>query len=136
MPFQARLVGRPTLADSLEQQNSEPFMGATFYSHSLLGRLECHAEDLPELTAYTFLRDKGDPDKLTFEALEARVRTIAARLRERLRSGDRALLLYPQGLEFLCAFLGCLAAGAIAVPAYPRRGRRKSERLNRIIADC
>ncbi|HET6880275.1 MAG TPA: aminotransferase class I/II-fold pyridoxal phosphate-dependent enzyme [Pirellulales bacterium] len=66
----------------------------------------------------------------------SRVRTIAIRLAEELRPGDRALLLYPQGLEFLCAFLACLAAGVIAVPSYPPRGRRNSNQLNGVFVDC
>ena len=33
-------------------------------------------------------------------------------------AGERALLLYPPGLEFIAAFFGCLYAGVVAVPAY------------------
>ena len=34
-------------------------------------------------------------------------------------TGERVLLAYPPGLDFFVAFLGCLKAGAIAVPVYP-----------------
>jgi acyl-CoA synthetase (AMP-forming)/AMP-acid ligase II len=34
-------------------------------------------------------------------------------------AGERALLLYPPGLEYIAAFFGCLYGGAVAVPAYP-----------------
>ena len=50
--------------------------------------------------------------------------------------GERALLLYAQGLDFLAAFLGCLRAGVIAVPAYPPRKNRKLERLVGIVENC
>ncbi len=50
--------------------------------------------------------------------------------------GDRVLLLYPSSLEFPCAFLGCLYAGVIAVPAYPPRRNRSLNRLQAIIADA
>ncbi|HVR99607.1 MAG TPA: AMP-binding protein, partial [Thermoanaerobaculia bacterium] len=50
--------------------------------------------------------------------------------------GERALLLYPPGLEFVAAFFGCLYAGVIAVPAYPPRSRRPDSRLRGIAMDC
>jgi phthiocerol/phenolphthiocerol synthesis type-I polyketide synthase C len=68
--------------------------------------------------------------------LRRRWAAVGAALTERCRSGDRALLLLPQGLNFAAAFFGCLASGVIAVPAYPPRPRRPSPRLERIIADC
>ena len=52
-----------------------------------------------------------------------------------MRAGERALLLYPPGLDFITAFLGCLYAGVIPVPAYPPRANRSFERLQTIIAD-
>jgi acyl-CoA synthetase (AMP-forming)/AMP-acid ligase II len=57
---------------------------------------------------------------------------LAAQLREHAAPGDRALLLYPPSLEFIEVFLGCLAAGVLAVPAYPPRRNRKAERLQTI----
>jgi hypothetical protein len=33
--------------------------------------------------------------------------------------GERALLLHPQGHEFLVGFFGCLYAGIVAVPVFP-----------------
>ena len=45
-------------------------------------------------------------------------------------------MLYPPGLEFIAAFLGCLYAGATAVPAYPPRLRRLDARLQGIVEDC
>jgi acyl-CoA synthetase (AMP-forming)/AMP-acid ligase II len=44
-------------------------------------------------------------------------------------AGKRVLLLYPSGLDFIAAFMGCLYGGAIAVPAYPPRKNRSVERI-------
>jgi acyl-CoA synthetase (AMP-forming)/AMP-acid ligase II/acyl carrier protein len=50
--------------------------------------------------------------------------------------GERVLLLYPSGLAYIAAFLGCLYAGAVAVPAYPPRPNRSLERIQAIIQDA
>ena len=50
-----------------------------------------------------------------------RVSTLAQHLiqEQGLTSGDRVLLCYPPCLDFLFAFLGCILANVIPVPAYP-----------------
>jgi len=103
---------------------------------TILDRLYLHAEDMPDQLAYKFLNNGAPPDTLTYRQLEQRVRTLAAQFSELAAPGERALLLYPPGLEFIEAFLGCLAAGIIAVPAYPPRKNRKADRLLSIIHDC
>ena len=95
-----------------------------------------HAESSPDRVAYRFLRENAEGETLTFGQLDRRVRCLATRFRRHADLGDRALLLYPPGLEFIEAFLGCLTAGIIAVPAYPPRRNRKAERLRTIIDDA
>jgi acyl-CoA synthetase (AMP-forming)/AMP-acid ligase II len=51
-----------------------------------------------------------------------------------VRPGDRALLLYPPGLEFIPAFFGCLYSGVIAVPAYPPQPSQASRTLPRLLS--
>jgi amino acid adenylation domain-containing protein len=86
--------------------------------------------------AYTFLVD-GEAEKvdLTYGELDRRSRSIGASLQFAGATGERVLLLYPHGLEFIAAFWGCLYAGAIAVPAYPPRYNRSQLRLQKIIDD-
>ena len=50
--------------------------------------------------------------------------------------GERALLLYPSGLDFVAAFFGCLYAGVTAVPAYPPRRNRNMARIDAIANDA
>ena len=50
--------------------------------------------------------------------------------------GERALLLYPAGLDFVAAFFGCLYAGVVAVPAYPPRRNRNMARIEAIADDA
>ena len=91
----------------------------------------------PEQRLYTFLADAdGDEAHLTYGGLDRRARVLAAHLDGLGLAGERALLVYPPGLEFLAAFLGCLYAGVVAVPAYPPRPNRPMPRLKGIVADA
>ena len=71
--------------------------------------LRWRATHHPEKQIYSFLNDGGvEKDRLTLTALDHHARAIAARLQEYGKSGERALLIYPSGLEFVTAFYGCL----------------------------
>ncbi len=61
---------------------------------------------------------------------------MAAQLQALGVTGERALLLYPSGLDFVVGFFGCLYAGVTAVPAYPPRRHKLQQRLRSIVADC
>jgi acyl transferase domain-containing protein/acyl-CoA synthetase (AMP-forming)/AMP-acid ligase II/acyl carrier protein len=99
--------------------------------------LRCHARTRPDRRAYVFLENgELESGSLTFRALDLRARQIGARLQSVIDPGDRVLLLYPPSLEFVSAFMGCLYAGAVAVPAYPPRQNRYAGRLESIVADC
>src|ERR1700730_7654032 len=84
----------------------------------------------PARPAYVFLDDAGVPAaRLSYGELDAQARAIAARLQAHGLQGERALLLYPPGLQFVAAFMGCLYAGVVAVPAYPPRTPQALPRL-------
>ncbi|MGW2289929.1 fatty acyl-AMP ligase [Streptomyces phaeochromogenes] len=73
----------------------------------------------------------------TYGRLDEEARAVAARLRQRHSPGDRALLLYPVGLPFVAAFLGCQYAGVIAVPApEPGQYSQQRRRLRAIATDA
>ncbi|MTD59531.1 fatty acyl-AMP ligase [Amycolatopsis pithecellobii] len=79
----------------------------------------------------------ADARSLTYRELDAQAQAVAHRLREVCRPEDRALLLYPSGTPFVAAFLGCLYAGVIAIPApLPQRRRRQQHRLTGIARDA
>ncbi|MEO1799902.1 MAG: AMP-binding protein [Cyanobacteria bacterium J06629_2] len=77
-----------------------------------------------------------ESERLTYQQLDQQARAIAAQLQALKLSGQRALLLYPPGLEFIPAFFGCLYASVVAVPAYPPKKNHKLGRLRSIIADA
>ncbi len=85
---------------------------------------------------YTFLVDGETQEQhLTYGELDAQARAIGALLQSMDATGERVLLLYPPGLEYVAAFFGCLYAGAVAVPSYPPRLNRPDPRLQAIVAD-
>ncbi|WP_414582659.1 amino acid adenylation domain-containing protein [Scytonema sp. PCC 10023] len=91
----------------------------------------------PNRDAFTFLLD-GETKQatLTYQQLDQLSRRIAVQLQARGLTGERALLLYPPGLDYLAAFFGCLYAGVIAVPAYPPRNQRNTPRIQAIEKDA
>lgn len=80
----------------------------------------------------------GEDEKIhsTYSDLDARARSIAAELIDRGMQGERALLLFPPGLEFVAALFGCFYAGVVAVPAYPPRRNRNMKRIQAISDDA
>jgi acyl-CoA synthetase (AMP-forming)/AMP-acid ligase II len=87
---------------------------------SLVELLRWRAFEQPEQRIYSYLADgETEGAHLTYEALDRQARTIGALLQSYKASAERALLLYPAGLEFISAFFGCLYAGVIAVPLPP-----------------
>ncbi len=103
----------------------------------LVDRLRYWTEQQPTETAYYYLVDGDDEEeKLTYEQLDRRARAIGAKLVSLGMAGQRALLLYLPGLDFVCGFFGCLYAGATPVPAYPPRRNRNVSRLEDITEDA
>ena len=103
---------------------------------TLVELLRYRASSQPERIAYIFLRDgEIEEARLTYGELDQKARAIAAHLQSLEAKGERGLLLYPPGLDFISAFFGCLYAGVVAIPAYPPRRNQNLFRLQAIIAD-
>ena len=95
---------------------------------------------MPNATAFRFLAD-GETESgcLTYGELFRRARAVAAGLQQRGVFGQRVLLVFDSGLDFVTALWGCLLAGATAVPVVPPdplRLRRTLPRLQAIVADA
>lgn len=65
--------------------------------------------------------------------MAGQARKIASILFEEAKPGDRVLIIYPPGLDFIAAFFGCLYAGTIAVPSYSPTTKDWTEKLQHII---
>ncbi len=99
--------------------------------------LRAHVAASPDKVAFRFLLDgeiDGHIDAWTYERVDLRARAIASRLRRRGLAGSRAVLVFAPGMDFVQAFLGCLYADVIAVPAYPPEPHRLERTLPRFQA--
>ena len=90
----------------------------------------------PGATALVFA-DGDERRPITRADLTGRAMSVAAALADAgVRPGDRALLLFPPGEEYVVGFLGCLYAGVIAVPAFPPGNTRGLARVEAIARDA
>ena len=104
---------------------------------SLVTLLARRAETQPEERAYIFLGDRGTEEAaLTFRELHDSAQALATRLTQMVQRGDRAVLVFPPGLEFMIAFFGCLISGVIAVPMMAPRRLSARDASAAIVADC
>ena len=107
---------------------------------TVLDLLQYRASDLSgtrQKEAFTFLRDGGDSSAtITFLELEQRAKNIAAHIQGRASPGDRVLLVYPPGIDYIAAFVGCIYSGVVAVPAPPPTNSRTLPRLRLMASDA
>jgi acyl-CoA synthetase (AMP-forming)/AMP-acid ligase II len=114
-----------------------PAFDATSQLSSLVELLDLRAEERPHAKAFVFVPERGSTHiSVTFAELHQRARSVAARLERHKARGERAVLLFPPGLDFVVAFLGCLAAGVIAVPLMIPRRTAARDSCAAIVADC
>ncbi len=91
-----------------------------FKSHNLVTHLQSCPSRLPACIA---LGSNGqEMSRVTYAELDKKARAMAAYLQTETQIGDRVLLAYPAGIDFVVAFLGCLYAGVIAVPFHCEEG--------------
>jgi fatty acid CoA ligase FadD21 len=106
---------------------------------SILSVLRERAAQTPDDPAFSFTDyDRnwdGVTETLTWGQLYRRTLNMAEEVSRHGAPGDRALIVAPQGLEFVVAFLGAMQAGFIAVPlAVPVPGSH-DERLSAVVTD-
>lgn len=100
--------------------------------------LESRARLQGDTVAFRFLED-GVRESVawTYAEVVDRARRVGAALRQQAELGDRVLLIYPPGLDFVVAFCACLMSGLVAVPCPPPGARsRATGRLAAIARDA
>ena len=104
---------------------------------NLVSLVQYRAETEPNEPAFIYLTNSVDNEIVMTNAdLDQQARRIAAWLQDRNMFGQRVLLLYPPGLDFIAAYFGCLYAGVIAVPVYPPRRNRSLLRIQSVVKNA
>lgn len=106
-----------------------------------ISNLLCERASLqPNDTAFTFIDYEQDwsgiAESLTWSQLHRRTVNLARRLHDCGSTGDRAVIMAPQGLDYIVAFLGALQAGQIAVPLSVPLGGVSDERVSSVLRDA
>ncbi|MBX9640230.1 MAG: AMP-binding protein [Mycobacteriaceae bacterium] len=109
-------------------------------ARSLPAALRTWARLEPNDVVYTYIDYEQDwngvPHSLTWSQMYRRALNVAQELSRCASPGDRALILAPQGLEYIAAFLGALQAGVIAAPLSVPQGGATDERVDSVLQDA
>jgi len=104
---------------------------------SLVDIVQFYSSQKGDDLAYVYLIDGEEHEaRITFSELDRQSQAFAATLQKFTQPGDRALLLYPSGLEFIIAFLGCLYAGVVAIPTIIPHLKRATPRFRSMLGDA
>ncbi|CAB9497123.1 D-alanine--D-alanyl carrier protein ligase [Seminavis robusta] len=88
---------------------------------TILHALNHHASETPDKVVFTWVNIKcEEQNKVTFKQLQDQSNAVAARLLKLgCHKGDRVMIAYPFGLEFLAGMFGAMKAGVIPCSIYP-----------------
>ncbi|MBQ4862211.1 non-ribosomal peptide synthase/polyketide synthase [Pseudoalteromonas sp. MMG013] len=102
---------------------------------TLIDLLKIRAEENGNKTAFIF--DNGNErTETSYLELFQKSNTLANTILQKANKGDRVILLYPPGLDFIFAFYACLRAGVVAVPLYTPRTYKNVERVTNVLSNC
>jgi len=91
----------------------------------------------PNLVLYTYLEDGETKERsITAAELDASARRIGQTLAKFAKPGERVILLFEDGLDYISGLFGCLSAGLVAVSGIHPAAPRSTERLLGIARDC
>ncbi len=111
--------------------------GTSYPASNLVSVLQQNAKKYPEKIVYIFLEDgENEKEKISCSEIVERSKSIAAYLQKSGEKGDRVLLLFPTGIEFILSLYGCFFAGMIGVPAYPPKRNKPNERFSAILQNA
>lgn len=109
------------------------FAGRPAEADNFVDVLRYRARLQPDDVACTIVHEDDTQISSTYSELDRRARSVAAFLRQRVSPGARVLLMYPNGIDFVATFFGCLYAETIAVPVYPPVADRIDRALQKLV---
>ena len=97
--------------------------------------LRARADEEPDACAFAFLAGDGAETRVTYAELDARARTLAARLQQMGAAGERVLIVLQPGLDYVLAVFACLFAGSTAVPCALASRMERAKQLPAVAID-
>lgn len=102
--------------------------------NTLIEAIRKSARGLSAGKGFSFLADGEEVTaRLSHEELDRRARMIGAGIGHVTRPGDRVVLVFPPGLEFVEALFGCFYGGVVAVPVPWQRPGRANPQFGAIV---
>jgi acyl-CoA synthetase (AMP-forming)/AMP-acid ligase II len=95
---------------------------SVFAETSVIGTFDRHVARQPDALIYSWLDGEANVVKsFTRKELWIASRNLGYELltKHGIKRGDRAMIVYPLGIDFLVAFVACLRVGIIVVSVYP-----------------
>jgi len=113
-------------------ENLVPFTG-----NSIIELIRFRAQYQTDDIAYIHIKDQKDKKEIiTYGEFEQRIKKLAAKLQLYDVQGERIVLMYPSGIDYIVAYFAVIFSGAIAVPVYEPRQSSHFNRLTNILEDA
>ncbi|MGE4243953.1 fatty acyl-AMP ligase [Ramlibacter sp.] len=116
--------------------NNSAGRGRSIQAVNLANLLAERGDLSPKQLAYRFLASDREEHVVTYEQLAHEVEILADCIRRCVSPGQRVLLVYPAGLDFVRAFYACALANVVAVPLPVPRVNEPIDRLTHVLEDC
>ncbi|EFC47786.1 non-ribosomal peptide synthetase [Naegleria gruberi] len=127
------MSGKPrysTLVEMLEHATQERTSSLIYrqldYSNDVVGE---------EKKLFSDLLKPSSIKEISYCDFLKKVKSLSTLIQTQAKSGDRALLIFEPGINFIAAFFATLFAGVIAVPVYPPKNKEEFNKLSKILAD-
>lgn len=130
-------MAEPTHSAARQAQRSPARRSFPEGCRTVLDVLTYRAQAHGDRTAFLWLEEgESEQGRLTFAQLWAGHRAVARVLRGAGLAGQRVLLFYLPGLDFVTAFFGCLAAGVVPIAVPPPLPTERTSRIQAITQDA
>ena len=101
--------------------------------NSIVEVVKFHALHSGAHVVYTNVDDSGKETRITYSDLNAKSHLLANKLLQHIPQGERAVILVPQGVDYIYVFYACLYAGVVAVPFYPPTTNNHKEKVVKVV---
>ncbi|KQT54867.1 hypothetical protein ASG43_04815 [Aureimonas sp. Leaf454] len=121
----------------IRSADMRPMSFADWETGTLLSVVESWAVERPDAVVYSWMEDGETVSRdITFAGLRTEARAVGATVARFAKPGERVMLLYGDGPDYVIGLLGCLYAGAIPVSGVHPGVLKAFERFIGVVRDC